>query len=499
MTGLNGERAAEVMVRRADGTKARGSGYLVREGVVLTAAHVVRSEAGVTVRFEADRPGEWSAPARVLWSHAGVDVALLAVESAEGTGENGTDRNGTDRNGADGNGAGTSGARGGSGRRAGPARFAAVRERDAGLRSSALGFPLFKWRSDPGGTGYRDSCHARGEIAPLADRREGTLELRVQEPEHDPDPRRSPWEGMSGAAVWAHGRIIGVVSLHRREEGLGTLTVSRADTWAAAADETGLAALRRIGVTTALPPAAPRWRDRRLLLRTGAALLVLGLIAWGTTVRLTAQPALHFRVLGTCEKPGTRLGNESSGFTPAGRYTSEIRSPDGNLVPLGTYDSNLVADDGSLHWQWPCARTDAPGTYRARVTDEATHRRTAWVPFTVLPVAPYSCAFVQENGQWYAGLSRTATANLPPLASGTEMDNVAEAQCLLVRLGFDLGPGRVDGYYGELTKQAVVDIQRQAGANPDGVVGPATWKLLRSPTTPATTVPALAPAPAPAG
>ncbi|MER5351934.1 peptidoglycan-binding domain-containing protein [Kitasatospora sp. NPDC002551] len=469
MTGLRGERAAEVIVRHTDGRETRGSGYLVRAGVVLTAAHVVRLATRVTVRFEADRPAQWSAPARVLWSDARADAALLALDAADPGGEG-------DADGADGAG----GARR-SARRVRAARFAAVRERDAGLRSSALGFPFFKRRDDADGlTSYRDSCHARGEIAPLADRREGTLELRVQEPERDPDPDRSPWEGMSGSAVWAHGRIVGVVSLHRREEGLGTLTVSRADRWAAAADEAGREALRAVGVTAALPPAAPRWREPRLLLWSGTGAVLLALTAWFATARLTAQPPLHFRVTGSCDKPGTRLLNASSGFTPGGRYTNEIRSPDGKLFPLGTRQSNIVTDSGSLTWQWTCARTDKPGTYQARVTDETTHRQTGWVPFTVAPYAPYACAFREENGLWYAGLSGTTTLPLPPPTGGTSMDDVAEAQCLLQRLGFDLGQGNVDGWYGERTRQAVVALQQQAGATADGLIGPATWRLLRT-------------------
>ncbi|MER7708127.1 peptidoglycan-binding protein [Kitasatospora sp. NPDC097605] len=467
MTGLRGERAAEVIVRHAGGGESRGSGYLVREGVVLTAAHVVRRAADVTVRFEADRPAQWSAPARVLWSDARADAALLTLEPADGA-------SGT------GSGGGARGARR-SARRVKAARFAAVRERDAGLRSSALGFPFFKRRDDPDGlTRYRDSCHARGEIAPLADRREGTLELRVQEPDRDPDPARSPWEGMSGSAVWAHGRIVGVVSLHRREEGLGTLTVSRADRWAESADDAGREALRGVGVTTTLPPAAPRWREPRLLLWCGAGALALTLAAWSATATLTARPALRFRVVGTCEQPGTTLENESSGFTPGGRYTNEIRSPDGNLFPLGTRDSNVVTDRGSLRWQWPCARTDKPGTYLARVTDETTHRRTGWTPFTVRPFAPYACVFQQEKGLWFAGISRTTITPLPPPVAGTSMDEVAEAQCLLQRLGFDLGKGKVDGWYGERTRQAVVDLQRQAGTDQDGLIGPTTWQLLRT-------------------
>ncbi|MGW2255944.1 peptidoglycan-binding protein [Kitasatospora sp. NPDC001660] len=452
MTGLRGERAAEVIVRRADGGEERGSGYLVRDGVLLTAAHVVSRAAGIQARFEADRAGEWTARAQVLWSDPRADVALLALDQGGG----------------------------GPGRRVRPARFGAVRETDSGLRSSALGFPLFKLRDDPGGvTRYRDSCHARGEIAPLADRRERTLELRVQEPERDPDPLHSPWEGMSGAAVWAHGRIVGVVTLHRREEGLGTLTVSRADGWAKAAGEAGREALRRAGVATALRPAVPWWRDRRLVLGTGAGTLAVVLTVWLGVARLTEQPPLRFRILGACGHVGQQLGNESAGFTPDGRYTNEILAPDGKVFPLAASgESGTVAKDGSLGWSWVCASTDAEGTYRARVTDEASHRRTGWATFEVGHLTPYTCAFRQENGLWYAGISRTVTALLGPGATGT--DDVAEAQCLLQRLGFPLGARGIDGQYGSYTQQAVSSLQQQGGIAMDGILGPSTWQLLRT-------------------
>src|SRR5215218_10146249 len=64
-----------------------------------------------------------------------------------------------------------------------------------------------------------------------ANRREGTLEVTVAPPERDPDPERSPWEGMSGAAVWSAGRIIGLVAEHHRADGLGRLAATRVDHW----------------------------------------------------------------------------------------------------------------------------------------------------------------------------------------------------------------------------------------------------------------------------
>nr|WP_260859846.1 serine protease [Streptomyces cupreus] len=196
-------RVAEVLVPPSEGRGGwRGSGYRVGDRWVLTAAHVVTHARDTAVRFEADRVGEWSATARVALHSDKADVALLELTSRtlpEG-GE--------------------------------PPAYGAVPESDAALPFTAVGFPRFKLRQDPGaGTYYRDSCHASGMISVLSNRREGTLELAVAPPESDPDPDRSPWEGMSGAAVWHDGALIGVVSAHHRSDGLGRLAAVRVDRW----------------------------------------------------------------------------------------------------------------------------------------------------------------------------------------------------------------------------------------------------------------------------
>lgn len=81
---LDGHRVAEVIFTRRDGSAGRGSGYRVRDGLVLTAAHVVGEVADVTARFDANQPGEWSAPATVAWLDRSADVALLRLERVDG-------------------------------------------------------------------------------------------------------------------------------------------------------------------------------------------------------------------------------------------------------------------------------------------------------------------------------------------------------------------------------------------------------------------------------
>ncbi|MFK4149540.1 trypsin-like peptidase domain-containing protein [Streptomyces sp. NPDC004065] len=214
--GLRPARVAEVLVRPAGGAPGRrGSGYLVGDDCVLTAAHVVAGPLEhLRVRFDADRPGEWSAPARVLLLSTSADVALLHLPDLPDLP---------------------------SGRApVEPPAYAAVPDADVVLPFRAVGFPRFKLRADPAHPAddgspsqYRDSCHLSGTVSVLSNRREGTLELAVAAPpeREDGEPGRSPWEGMSGAAVWWDGAVIGVISAHHRADGLGRLAAGRVERW----------------------------------------------------------------------------------------------------------------------------------------------------------------------------------------------------------------------------------------------------------------------------
>ncbi|MFF5984688.1 trypsin-like peptidase domain-containing protein [Streptomyces olindensis] len=226
--GLRPARAAEIIVALPDGGR-RGSGYLLAPGRVLTAAHVVRGAADVRVRFEADRPGERVAGATVAWAHDGIDIAVLTLP------EDLSDD-------------------------VPPVLFGGVGEQDAVLGCSAMGFPRFKLRADAAGGRFRDVEHMDATCAVLANRREGTLDLRVAAPPaEDPDPERDAWEGMSGAAVFSGGHLVGVVSRHHRREGAGRVAAGRADRWAEAltpAERAGLETLLGQDLTT-LPCAVP--------------------------------------------------------------------------------------------------------------------------------------------------------------------------------------------------------------------------------------------------
>jgi hypothetical protein len=200
-------RVAEIMVARIGPTgeeRTRGSGYLVSPGWVLTAHHVVRDAASVGVWLGVppelvSEEGVGVDPGRVLAVPA-ADLALLPLggEADDPPGE--------------------------------PALFGRLdREPGPPVPVAAAGCPRFKLRPAPGRPGVllRELDYAIGSVAALSDAKTGRFAFAVDvAPGPDTEPgERSPWEGMSGAAVWASGRLIGVVGQHHPREGLATLTV----------------------------------------------------------------------------------------------------------------------------------------------------------------------------------------------------------------------------------------------------------------------------------
>lgn len=201
------DRVAEILVALANETGRRGSGYRVSADIVLTVAHVVHGASKVRIRFNADQPDEWMVEVSNIFEIPEADIALLTISPR-------------------------------SGEHVPPSQFGRIAERDAVIECSAVGFPLWKLRNDqirplPDGlpSQYRDTCHIVGTAAILANRREGTLEISVLPPEIDSNPNVSPWAGMSGAAVFSAGHIVGLIQEHHRSDGLGRLAAARIDRW----------------------------------------------------------------------------------------------------------------------------------------------------------------------------------------------------------------------------------------------------------------------------
>ncbi|WP_326621310.1 NACHT domain-containing protein [Streptomyces decoyicus] len=220
--GLDAGRVVQVLTTRRAGPGRRGSGYQVSGHAVLTAAHVVSEAVSVRLRFFTEDGGTTELPAEPVWADEAMDIAVLEI-ARESTGESARDA-----------GAGEASA-GGPGRdEVPPVRFAGITRP---VECEAVGFPRFRLRLDTASADrddppwYRDSHHARGTTTPLSYLRAGSLEISVAPPEYDPEPGRSPWEGMSGAAVWSGGYVIGVVSEHHRFDGLGRFAASQVKRW----------------------------------------------------------------------------------------------------------------------------------------------------------------------------------------------------------------------------------------------------------------------------
>jgi lipopolysaccharide biosynthesis regulator YciM len=234
--GVDAGRVAQLRVEHEAGAR-RGSGYRVTDTTVLTAAHVVAGNKKVQVVFNADLPDEWSVLATVALYVSAGDVAVLTIDPPEA--QRGVE----------------------------PTQYGQIGRRPAVLACRAVGFPRFKLRFDDQQAGvdpsatvspYRDVHQVDGTIASLSNWREGTLEITVAPPDRDPDPACSPWEGMSGAAVWCADRIVGVVSRHHRNEGLNRLAGVRVSRWYDQLDADQRAQLQAL---IALPPVVTQLVD----------------------------------------------------------------------------------------------------------------------------------------------------------------------------------------------------------------------------------------------
>jgi peptidoglycan hydrolase-like protein with peptidoglycan-binding domain len=73
-------------------------------------------------------------------------------------------------------------------------------------------------------------------------------------------------------------------------------------------------------------------------------------------------------------------------------------------------------------------------------------------------------------------MTSTATATDPILRQGDSGAAVTRLQQLLNAKGINV---KVDGDFGNATRAAVVQFQKQSGIATDGIVGPRTWQALR--------------------
>ncbi|MGW2824950.1 FxSxx-COOH system tetratricopeptide repeat protein [Streptomyces sp. NPDC001443] len=225
---LDPARAVQVVTLHPGRGGRRGSGYRVTRDLVLTAEHVVRGAPAVMVRSVPRVGTTQDVDAELVWSNEAADIAVLRLAGPPRADDHVPD---TDASGF------------------APVRYGRIQEEGV-VECDALGFPLFKMRSSrhPGPDGsvprFRESHHARGEASTLSNRREGKLEFTLKSPPHDADPAHSPWEGMSGAAVWSGGRLVGIVVEHHQAEGSSVLTAGLVERWYAELDREELGRLQ---------------------------------------------------------------------------------------------------------------------------------------------------------------------------------------------------------------------------------------------------------------
>jgi tetratricopeptide (TPR) repeat protein len=277
--GVEKHRVVQVTAFTPGRKPVKGSGYLAGAGLVLTAAHTVQHAVTVTV-LRILRPGQTAAAdAVVVWLDLdeGIDLAVLRLTASPADAA------------------------------AFPAdlpapRYGRVTEPVA---CEAVGFPLFKKPLTSEGSfsggqpGFRDSHHAVGTTSPLSNLREGSLEVTVPPPGNDPDKYASPWQGMSGAALFADGALVGLICRHRRQEGLRRLTANRVEAWYDLEPD-ALAALRDLLI---LPE-----RDRLEAVPSVPVLMPTAIHQLPSSVPSFTGRADELRDLLDCLSPGTATG-----------------------------------------------------------------------------------------------------------------------------------------------------------------------------------------------
>jgi HEAT repeat protein len=222
-----------------------GSGFVVRDGIVLTAAHVA-GEGTLLVRFR----GDDERPARLCRLPSGrlaldetADLALIEFDGAH---------------------------------RGTAVAFAVLRDDPTlvmpNLRDCvAFGFPAFAekvrpWRDKP----VREVVRVDGYVPMGEGAIEGLATLRVPDAPRDAPIlegllAESSWQGISGAVVFAGGHAIGVISEHHRPAGVNGLTVIPLSRLDDVEDSTSWWELLGVADRTALPrlPAEVRLEVRQ--------------------------------------------------------------------------------------------------------------------------------------------------------------------------------------------------------------------------------------------
>jgi len=285
------QRVVLIRAGLPDGGVSVGSGTLLDGRQVLTAAHVVFADDGdplPTVRVGLPESPELAA-ARVVWperylastGREDVDAALLQVDADQADALP----------------------------RVGPVRWGWLTGRSP-VEVAAVGFP--RVLRDPDGT--RDTDHLTGRVSPGSRRVAGRYDITVTSavPQLPTSPRApSPWSGMSGAGLFAAGRLIGVVIIDEPGYPANRLSALPVSRLAADPTFTPHAGDRRMAVESVelaellVPPGQPVLARRR---RGGTVSPATLLRADAEAVPFSGREQLLEDLIGWCTDPRLEIG-----------------------------------------------------------------------------------------------------------------------------------------------------------------------------------------------
>ena len=212
--GPRADQIVEVIAWPDERNLSYGSGYQLSDNIIITARHVVRHARAIEVRFVGPASRGTVVQAQKVWSGATelADIALLRINWPSPTGSDW--------------------------KVAAPALGYLPRQLQQRLPFVAAGFPRLKSRlristhraANDSPNVLRDSEVIYGYVPSLANLKTGFMDLIQEE---KPVTLPSEWAGMSGAAVFVHGLLVGVVSQMQRGYRLSAASLPYTDGGAA--------------------------------------------------------------------------------------------------------------------------------------------------------------------------------------------------------------------------------------------------------------------------
>jgi hypothetical protein len=443
-------RVVEVIADLGDSAAERyryGSGFIVRGGTVLTAAHVVAGAVSITVRDPDKRMFPASADPRFTGDAdgPGPDLALIEIDDPDpGLPPAGLAR--VDRDSPTGE----------------PVRDCQV-----------IGYPAFMEQDTPDGGQVRETADASGHVPVLQRLAGGLLSVQVT---HSPRPLppkqtalgESQWSGMSGAPLLAGGLLLGVVSEHAPREGPSAITATpltalEADpahpgwgsgvadpaAWWARLGVPGISGLRRLPPRpeqARIPLPVPYEVRRPQLLNRVTGALLADLLQPGPDGQLAGLVGMGGSGKSVLAAAAARDPRVRDAF-PDGRFWLEL-GPDPPLLQLQASLAAALGDSTPI--------TDVPQG-RAQLSRLLAERRCLLVLDNVWAATDLSAFTVA--GPMGRVLVTTRDAAAVPGGTGILLDELAPEAALQVLAGWTATPA------GQLPAEAAL-VARECGYLP---------------------------------